>query len=746
MRQTGTDAGIEHAASSEAWLRHTLEEILMQVRVLLDIDGCAFQTVDWERGHIRPAAAWFETPAIRATLQAVLDRPYDPERGGVTEAAIEQGRPLLLDDVSQWSGRDALRARLREHLDEATAEAAWAWYETSSFISCPVRTTGGRTLGVLALSAAPPRAPLGEEELRVTEVFANLAALALERSELLEREARRASDEQLLHVAAQAITASLDLDSVYAAIVEQATIVAGAPTVLLLRLDTATQTLRVVASAGAGERLTSHRYALGEGMIGAVFDSGAAYLSRPEDEAAFLPWVKAEGVGSFAHVPLGLGPRRFGILTVTHPDEGTIDERRLKLLDELAQPAAAAIANALEFAHERRIAGALARGFVPGSPPELEGFGLGVVYEPVGHEVSGGDFFGVWRLPGGALAVLVGDVSGKGLEVAAISAMVRFFVEARTWDSEHPGEVLAQANAILRRRLPGRVALVTAFLAVVDDGVLRFANAGHVPPLVVTAGEAPRELRTTGLPLGIADEVSLEEHELPFGPSELLFASTDGLHEARRAGELFGQERVTALVAEHAALAPQALAERAYAEAVGWARELGDDIAILALRPRLAGEGVQIRDEAPDGPAARALYAQYMQLLRDRLGDGFVPTERIFGEESAFAAEGGAWLVVYDANGEAVGCGGLRTLAPGVGEIKRMFVTAGARRAGHGRGLLRALERRAAAHGHRSVRVLTTEVLGEAIALYDQAGYRTIERNAREGQPLEIWMEKRLAA
>jgi GNAT superfamily N-acetyltransferase len=155
---------------------------------------------------------------------------------------------------------------------------------------------------------------------------------------------------------------------------------------------------------------------------------------------------------------------------------------------------------------------------------------------------------------------------------------------------------------------------------------------------------------------------------------------------------------------------------------------------------------VQIRDAEPDGPAARALYEQYMQLLRDRLGAGFVPTERIFGDTSAFAAEGGAWLVVYDVDGQAIGCGGLRTLAPGVGEIKRMFVTAGARRAGHGRRLLRALEKRAAAHGHRSVRVLTTEVLGEALALYHQEGYRTIERIAREGEPVEIWMEKQLAA
>jgi sigma-B regulation protein RsbU (phosphoserine phosphatase) len=587
MKQVRMEPRIEHAASSEAWLRHTLEEILMQVRVLLDVDGCAFQIVDSERGHIQLAASWFETPEIRATLRPVLDRPYDAQRGGVTEAAIEQGRPLLLRDIEHWSGAEALRARLRAQLDEATADAAWEWYRTSSYISCPVRTAGGRTLGVLALSASPPLAPLGEEQLRVTEVFANLAALALERSELLEREERRARTEELLHAAAQAMTASLDLESVYTAIVEQAAIVTDAPTVMLLRLDSVTQTLRTVASVGTSARLAGHRFARGEGMIGASFESGEPYVSRPEDRPRFVPWVKEEGVASFVHVPLSLGPRRFGMLTVAHPDERALDDGRLALLQSLARPAAAAIANALEFQHERRVAGALTRGFVPGTPPELEGYSLGLVYEPVGHEVSGGDVFGVWRLPSGALAVLVGDVSGKGLEVAAVSAMVRFFVEARTWDSEGPAQVLAQANAILRRRLPGRVALVTAFLAVIDDGVLRYANAGHVPPLLVRGGDGalPQELPTTGVPLGITDAVRFDEHEVPFGAGDLLFASTDGLSEARHDSELFGHERVRALVAEHAALDPQALVELAYAEAEAWALELTDDVAIIALRP-----------------------------------------------------------------------------------------------------------------------------------------------------------------
>jgi serine phosphatase RsbU (regulator of sigma subunit) len=384
------------------------------------------------------------------------------------------------------------------------------------------------------------------------------------------------------------MTASLDLDAVYGLIVEQAALVAAAPTALLLRLDDVTQTLRAVAEVGATDRISRHHYTVGEGMIGRVAETGEAYVSRSEDRGRFLPWVAEEGVGSFVHVPIDLGPRRFGVLTVSHPEQDALGEPALELLQSLSRPAAAAIANALEFQHERRIAGALTRGFIPDAPSELHDFELGVVYEPVGHEVSGGDIFGVWRLRGGALAVLVGDVCGKGLEVAAVSAMVRFFVEARTWDSDCPAAVLQQTNEILRERLPGPVALVTAFLAVVDGAVLRYANAGHVPPLVVGADGEPRELLTTGLPLGVESDTCFEQRELHFGPDELLFASTDGLTEARRDGEQLGQARVSALVAEHAAagLSPQALVELAYARALRWAPQLDDDVALIAVRPR----------------------------------------------------------------------------------------------------------------------------------------------------------------
>jgi GNAT superfamily N-acetyltransferase len=153
---------------------------------------------------------------------------------------------------------------------------------------------------------------------------------------------------------------------------------------------------------------------------------------------------------------------------------------------------------------------------------------------------------------------------------------------------------------------------------------------------------------------------------------------------------------------------------------------------------------VEIREEPPNGASAQILFDEYLSLLRERLELDFEPSERIFATEDAFAGAGCAWLVIYDGSGAPLGCGGLRTLAPGVGEIKRMFVTGRARGRGLGRRLLRELEWRAARGGLSRVRLLTTEVLGEARALYAAEGYAPIERIEREGLPVEIWLEKAL--
>jgi GNAT superfamily N-acetyltransferase len=150
-----------------------------------------------------------------------------------------------------------------------------------------------------------------------------------------------------------------------------------------------------------------------------------------------------------------------------------------------------------------------------------------------------------------------------------------------------------------------------------------------------------------------------------------------------------------------------------------------------------------IRSEAPTGEASRALFDEYMALVRERLGDAFNPSEDIFATEAAFDGPGTAWLVLYE-DGVPVACGGVRPLGAGVAEIKRMFVTAAARGRGHGRALLAELERRAREAGYDRVRLYTTEVLHEARALYADAGYHRIEMPNVDDRAEDIWLEKRL--
>jgi GNAT superfamily N-acetyltransferase len=154
---------------------------------------------------------------------------------------------------------------------------------------------------------------------------------------------------------------------------------------------------------------------------------------------------------------------------------------------------------------------------------------------------------------------------------------------------------------------------------------------------------------------------------------------------------------------------------------------------------------LELRPEPPDRPASRGLWEEYMAEVAARL-PGFEPTEAIFATEDTFVAEGAAWLVGYE-DGRTVCCGGLRPM-PGHGgdacELKRMFVTRGARGRGHGHALLAALEGLADERGCRRVRLYTTEVLVEARALYEGSGYEVI-RTVRDGERTDLWLEKTLS-
>jgi sigma-B regulation protein RsbU (phosphoserine phosphatase) len=163
--------------------------------------------------------------------------------------------------------------------------------------------------------------------------------------------------------------------------------------------------------------------------------------------------------------------------------------------------------------------------------------------------------------------------------------MVRFFIEARSWDAESPARVLEQTNAMLAGRLPSDT-FVTAFLAMMGPDSLRWASAGHLPPFCLSGGST-RELEATGVPLGVEAAARYGERELELTDGDLVFAYTDGLVEARRGEEAYGAARLARLVRSLAASEdPEQLAKRVHEEVVAWSGALGDDAVALALRRR----------------------------------------------------------------------------------------------------------------------------------------------------------------
>jgi len=213
---------------------------------------------------------------------------------------------------------------------------------------------------------------------------------------------------------------------------------------------------------------------------------------------------------------------------------------------------------------------------VPAALPAIEGYAVTSAYQPA-MEV-GGDFFQIIPNDDGSTIVALGDVSGKGLKAGMNVSMIVGVLRAEAGGT-NPAEMLAALNRCLAGRMAGGFA--TGMIFRVDrDGMVTFANAGHLPPYL-NGQEYPLD---ASLPLGLIAYSDYTEVKLQLQPGDQLAVYTDGLLEATSpTGELFGFERMKKLFAK------QPTAQDAMQAAIDFGQE--DDITVLTIT-RLA-EGVE---------------------------------------------------------------------------------------------------------------------------------------------------------
>lgn len=367
----------------------------------------------------------------------------------------------------------------------------------------------------------------------------------------------------LLQRVAQKINSILDLETLLDQIVGDVANTFGYNRLAVLLKDDETNEL-VIAAGWTGELcLKGTRFKIGQGAgMGAHAAASGETFYAPDVKKVPFYVVGEEDTRSEIDIPLKIRGELIGIFNVQHTEMNASSPERIRLLEALAGHVATAIANARMFQRERlerermarelEEAQAIQSGLFPSKAPETHGFEITGVCLPC-REV-GGDWYDYIPLGDGNLAVVLADVSGKGMGAALLMSSTRSVLRLHAARGLSPKEILSEVNKFLVLDFPASK-FVTMIFAVVNpaERKITFASAGHLPPLFADASGARFLKADAGLPLGIM-ECEFSEHEIDLPPGSRVFLYSDGVTEAiNSALEEYGASRILAHVANQTA-------------------------------------------------------------------------------------------------------------------------------------------------------------------------------------------------
>lgn len=248
------------------------------------------------------------------------------------------------------------------------------------------------------------------------------------------------------------------------------------------------------------------------------------------------------------------------------------------------------------YEREHRIAESLQRSLLNKPPASiLMGLDVETIYRPAWDEaLVGGDYFDVFALDGGRLALVVGDVSGKGLEAASRTAEIKYTLRAYLREHSDAASALTRLNAFLCEAQAMEAGadeyFVVMTLAVVEPatGLVRMAIAGSEPPILLHSDGSFEEIPVSGMPLGVAVKANYAGKDLYLETDDLLLVATDGITEARQGHKFLGNDGMARLASEALPLGSlkeigQAILEGAKSFA---GNRLHDDVCLLLARRR----------------------------------------------------------------------------------------------------------------------------------------------------------------
>jgi PAS domain S-box-containing protein len=306
--------------------------------------------------------------------------------------------------------------------------------------------------------------------------------------------------------------------------------------------------------------------------------------SIPDTEQ--LEAIRALGMRSVMLIPMVVAGRTIGVLTmVSAESRRAFDEDDLAFAGDLARRAATAVENARLYTERAQAALTLQQSLLPARLPTVPGWQLASSYAAGDTTVEvGGDFFDVVELDEGFLAV-VGDVTGKGVQAAALTALARYTLATAARFDPSPAAVVSLLNDVLLHR--PEISLLTVACAHVvptaSGARLRLTSAGHPLPVLSRPGHAPTTVGPPGLLLGMTGAARWEESEIELAPGDALLFYTDGITDTPSGAQRFGEQRLLAALPRAPADPREMIAAVQNALREFQVGDVVDDRAMLAL-------------------------------------------------------------------------------------------------------------------------------------------------------------------
>ncbi len=568
-------------------LSHTLDTAIERVAELLGSDRVAVYLREDGR-------------TVVAASQGI-EGPHEAIADALLAAALRSRQGGAIVEVDDAAGD--------ERLEPARAQVGES--DVRSALALPL-VVGDEPIGVLAVYPREPRPLSANESALLVALAAQLAVLVQnarlhERAKELssEREAALASEReaakrlQALYEISRSFAQSLSLETTLDVLAESI--------VTLLGVDAAV--IRMPDERGI--ELVARAIHVNDERVDAA---ARALLSRPQqltrrdllallerNRPLLLDADRAEALGgaigllapflrkgsSAAIVPIATPAELLATLTIVslHPGRpvaGEIAETALSI----AGQAALAIDNARLYGQQKAFADTMQRSLLPRSAPELPGLELGDVYESAARVEVGGDVYDYLTLGDGRLAVVLGDVTGHGVDATADMAMAKYVFRSLAREHVDPGAFLAAANDVVSSEIaPGRFITMVELVIDAAKGEVACASGGHPAPRLVQPDGIVEGILAHGLALGIDAPQAYQTVTAEFAPGAIVVAYTDGVVEARRGGEQYGVERLDALLSAQRSLPPRKIAEAALAACREWTEgELTDDFAVVVIK------------------------------------------------------------------------------------------------------------------------------------------------------------------